>query len=300
MLEKYKYHLWLHFVVLLFGLTGIFGKLIEAPSFVLVWYRVAIAIVAVFIFFKLKKTPFLLDKKWLLRSLGVGVIVAVHWITFFESIKQSNVSVALICFSSTTLFTALIEPFFFKRKIKVYEILLGLVIIGGLSFIFTVELQYKLGILLSIFSAFLASLFTVINGVFVKQQDAKVISFYQLIGCLLLVSIYSLVVSGVSLAPYKLNLNDVVWVLILGVVCTAFAYIASVHVMKQLSPFTVTISVNLEPIYSILLAVAIWPQSETMSLSFYIGSAIVLMAILANAYLKNMETKSTLLLKKSN
>lgn len=300
MFEKYKYHLWLHFVVLLFGLTGIFGKLIEAPSFVLVWYRVAIAIVAIFIFFKLKKTPFLLDKKWLLRSLGVGVIVAVHWITFFESIKQSNVSVALICFSSTTLFTALIEPFFFKRKIKVYEILLGLVIIGGLSFIFTVELQYKLGILLSIFSAFLASLFTVINGVFVKQQDAKVISFYQLIGCLLLVSIYSLVVSGVSLAPYKLNLNDVVWVLILGVVCTAFAYIASVHVMKQLSPFTVTISVNLEPIYSILLAVAIWPQSETMSLSFYIGSAIVLMAILANAYLKNMETKSTLLLKKSN
>ncbi|GAB4249847.1 MAG: DMT family transporter [Vicingaceae bacterium] len=300
MLEKYKYHLWLHFVVLLFGLTGIFGKLIEAPSFVLVWYRVAIAIAAIFIFFKLKKIPFLLDKKWLLRSLGVGVIVAVHWITFFESIKQSNVSVALICFSSTTLFTALIEPFIFKRKIKVYEILLGLVIIGGLSFIFTVELQYKLGILLSIFSAFLASLFTVINGVFVKQQDAKVISFYQLIGCLLLVSIYSLVVSGVSFAPYKLNLNDVVWVLILGVVCTAFAYIASVQVMKQLSPFTVTISVNLEPIYSILLAVAIWPQSETMSLSFYIGSAIVLMAILANAYLKNLETKSTLLLKKSN
>ncbi len=139
MLEKYKYHIWLHVIVFIFGFTGILGKLIEADSYLLVWYRVGIALLGIGGYFLVIKHPLKISKKVLIKILGVGVIIAIHWITFFEAIKQSNVSVALVCFSSSTLFTSIIEPFYFKRKIKAYELIFGLLIIVGLYFIFSFE-----------------------------------------------------------------------------------------------------------------------------------------------------------------
>ncbi|MCO6499586.1 MAG: EamA family transporter [Vicingus serpentipes] len=291
MLQAYKHHIWLHLTVLIFGLTGILGKLISADSYLLVWYRVGIAVVALLLYFFFKGHSLKISKKQLQNILLTGAILAVHWVAFFEAIKQSNVSVALVCISSSTLFTSLIEPFYFKRKIKPYEFIFGLLIVVGLYFIFSFEFKYLAGMLLSILAAVLASWMTVLNGIWIKDTNAKTISFYELLGAFILVSLYLMVVNGGDVDAYKIAPTDIKWLVILGTLCTAFAFIVSVEVMKKISPYTVSISINLEPIYSIVLALIIWPESETMSFGFYMGTIIVIATIFLNAFLKKRGRK---------
>lgn len=286
MLSKYKYHIWLHLTVLIFGLTGVLGKLITVDSYLLVWYRVGIALVSMFAYFFFTKFSLKISKNELIKILLVGIVIAVHWVTFFEAIKQSNVSVALVCFSSSTLFTALIEPLYFNRKIKPYELIFGLLIITGLYFIFSFEFKYLTGMILAVVSAALASWFTVLNGVLIKKTKSKLISFYEMLGAFVVVSLYLLITGWGDLSTIKIPFEDIKWLIILGTLCTAFAFIVSVEVMKKIAPYTVTISVNLEPIYSIILALIIWPESETMSFGFYLGSIIVIATIFLNAVLK--------------
>jgi len=291
MLAKYKYHIWLHITVVIFGLTGVLGKLITADSYLLVWYRVGIAVVCLLGYFAFTKFSLKVSKNELIKILLVGIVIAVHWVTFFEAIKQSNVSVALVCFSSSTLFTALLEPLFFRRRIKAYELIFGVLIIVGLYFIFSFEFKYLVGMILSVVSAALASLFTVCNGILIKKTRAKLISFYELLGAFIIVSIYLLITNKGDLTQFAVPVVDLKWLIILGTICTAFAFIMSVEVMKKISPYTVTISVNLEPIYSILLALIIWPETETMSLGFYMGTVIVIATIFLNAVFKKKLTK---------
>jgi drug/metabolite transporter (DMT)-like permease len=292
MLAKYKYHIWLHITIVIFGLTGILGKLITTDSYLLVWYRVGIALVCILAYFAFTKVSLKVSKKELLKILLVGIVIAVHWVTFFEAIKQSNVSVALVCFSSSTLFTAILEPLFFRRRIKAYELIFGILITVGLYFIFSFEFKYLVGMILSVVSAALASLFTVCNGILIKETKAKLISFYELLGAFIVVSIYLLISSKGDLTHFLVPVVDLKWLIILGTLCTAFAFIMSVEVMKKISPYTVTISINLEPIYSIILALIIWPESETMSFGFYMGTIIVIATIFLNAIFKQRLTKS--------
>jgi len=286
MLSKYKYHIRLHLTVLIFGLTGVLGKLITIDSYLLVWYRVGIALISVLLYFAFTKFSLKITKKELIKILLVGVVIAVHWVTFFEAIKQSNVSVALVCFSSSTLFTALLEPLYFKRRIKLYELIFGLLIITGLYFIFSFEFKFIVGMILSVISAALASWFTVLNGILIKKTNAKTISFYELLGAFTIVSIYLLFTAEGDISKLSVPIGDIKWLVILGTLCTAFAFIVAVEVMKKISPYTVTISVNLEPIYSIVLALIIWPESETMSFGFYMGTIIVIATIFLNAVFK--------------
>jgi drug/metabolite transporter (DMT)-like permease len=292
MLAKYKYHIWLHITVVIFGLTGVLGKLITADSYLLVWYRVGIAVLCLLGYFAFTKFSLKVSKKELIKILLVGIVIAVHWVTFFEAIKQSNVSVALVCFSSSTLFTAILEPLFFRRRIKAYELIFGILITVGLYFIFSFEFKYLFGMILSVVSAALASLFTVCNGILIKETKAKLISFYELLGAFIVVSIYLLIRSKGDLTQFFVPVVDLKWLIILGSLCTAFAFIMSVEVMKKISPYTVTISINLEPIYSIILALIIWPESETMSFGFYMGTIIVIATIFLNAIFKKRLTKS--------
>tara|TARA_B100000809_G_scaffold51342_1_gene46537 strand:- start:16160 stop:17053 length:894 start_codon:yes stop_codon:yes gene_type:complete len=292
MLAKYKYHIWLHITIVIFGLTGVLGKLITTDSYLLVWYRVGIALVCILAYFAFTNFSLKVSKKELIKILLVGIVIAVHWVTFFEAIKQSNVSVALVCFSSSTLFTAILEPLFFRRRIKAYELIFGILIIVGLYFIFSFEFKYLVGMILSVISAALASLFTVCNGILIKETKAKLISFYELLGAFIVVSIYLLISSKGDLTHFVVPVVDLKWLIILGTLCTAFAFIMSVEVMKKISPYTVTISINLEPIYSIILALIIWPESETMSFGFYMGTIIVIATIFLNAIFKKRLTKS--------
>lgn len=291
MLEKYKYHIWLHIIVLIFGFTGILGKLISINSYLLVWYRVLIGVSFIGLYFFVSKHSFKIPRKILIKTFFIGVIIATHWIAFFEAIKQSNVSIALVCISSSALFTSLIEPLYFKRKIKGYEFFLGLLIIVGLSFIFSFEFNYILGMILSITAAALGSWFTVLNGLLIKESNAKTISFYELLGAFVVVSIYLLISNSFNISQLKTPIADIKWLLILGIICTAFAFIVSVEVMKKISPFTVVISINLEPIYSVIVALLIWRESETMSVGFYVGMSIILLAIFSNAFFKKREAK---------
>jgi drug/metabolite transporter (DMT)-like permease len=269
-MTRYNNHLILHLTVLIFGLTGPLGKAIDASEEVVVFYRLIFAVAGIYLYFKLTRFSFDFSVKALKESGYIGLIVALHWITFFGAIKASNVSVALVCFSSSTLFTAILEPLYNKRRIIPYEVILGGLILIGIYLITKepgktiFQSQYAVGIGLSVFSAFLSSWFTVLNGLLIKRgRDAKNISFIELTVALVAGAIYLVMVNREQ-TLHMLNISaiDLLFTAILGVLCTSFAYIASVYVMKEISAYTVTMSVNLEPIYSIVLAVLIWPESE--------------------------------------
>jgi len=275
----------LHFIVLIFGFTGILGKLISINSQPLVWYRMLIASVCLAIYLKIRAKSFKIKRAGFIQTTLTGVVIAAHWVTFFESIKQSNVSIALAALSTASMFTAILEPLFFKRKFQPYEILLGLLIIMGLYFIFQFETENSIGIVIGIISAFLASLFTVINGTLIKKYDSSRISFYELSGGTVALTIY-LLLSEHPFPNFQLSIQDTSWILLLAIFATAFAFVASVEVMKELSPFTVSLSINLEPIYGIILAYFIFGDEEKMSLGFYLGASCIISSLFINSYLK--------------
>jgi drug/metabolite transporter (DMT)-like permease len=289
MLQKYKYHLWLHLVVFLFGFTGILGKLITVNAMSLVWYRVFIASAAIFIYLLTKGAVWRLNRKGLTKTMLTGLITAAHWVCFFESIKQSTVSIGLVCLSATTFFTALIEPLLHKRKIRLYEVVLGLMVVVGLLFIFKVETQYRLGIFFGLLSAFLASIFSVINGLLIRTYNGKTIALWELTGGFVGLSIYMLLSGHLPMAIP--SFSDGAYLLLLGVICTAFAYVVSVEVMKHITPYSVNMSINLEPVYGILLALLIFGEAEQMSPGFYAGTAVILLAIFVNARKKATENR---------
>ncbi|MBA6155384.1 EamA family transporter [Tenacibaculum sp. S7007] len=288
--NKLKNYLHLHFIVFIWGFTAILGALISIDAVPLVWYRMLLAVGFIALYFLIRKKSFKVDKKALLKFAVSGVIIAIHWITFFKAIKVSNVSVALVTMSTGAFFASLIEPLFFKRRIKSIEIILGLLVIVGLYIIFNFESQYSLGIIYALISAFLSALFAVLNGLFIKTHDANTISFYQLLFGVLGVTIYMLFTQQFTIEFFQLSSSDWMYLLILSSFCTAYAFIASVQVMKYLTPYTVMLTINLEPIYAIILALIIFGEKEQMNPEFYYGAFIVLFVVLLNGLLKNAST----------
>lgn len=288
--SKLKNYLHLHFIVFIWGFTAILGALISIEAIPLVWYRMTLAVVFIAIYFFIRKKSFKVDKKGLLKFAVSGVIIAIHWVTFFKAIKVSNVSVALVTMSTGAFFASLIEPIFFKRKIKGIEILLGGLVIVGLYIIFNFQSQYVLGIVYALISAFLSALFAVLNGLFIKKYDANVISFYQLLFGAIGITLYLFFTQKFSLQFFQITTNDWLYLIILSSFCTAYAFIASVHVMKYLTPYTVMLTINLEPIYAIVLALIVFGEKEQMNTEFYYGAFIVLFVVLLNGILKNMRS----------
>lgn len=271
----------------IFGFTGIFGKLISIAAVNLVWYRLLIAVLVLVIFIGIKNRNLLnVSRNNLLKFIATGSIIALHWVYFYLSIKNAPVSVAVVCLSSSTFFTALIEPLFFKRKIRIYEMLLGIVIIISLYLIFKINSSVKLGMTYGIISAFLASIFPVLNGLLAQKNDAYTVTFYELLGGWMVLSIY-LLFTGVFTAPFfNISNVDIGWLLLLGVICTAFTFVIGVSIMRTISPFTVVLSINLEPVYTIILAAFLFKEYQFLSISFYIGTAFILSTIVINALLK--------------
>lgn len=285
--SSFKNYLLLHLIVFIWGFTAILGALITIDAIPLVFFRMGLAVIFIAFFFIYKKKSFVVDKKGLVKFLLSGIIIASHWIFFFKSIKVSNVSVALVTMSTGAFFTSLIEPIFFKRKIKTIEILLGLIVILGLYIIFNFESEYKLGIIYALISSFLGSLFSVLNGLYVQKYDANRISFYQLLFGTLFVTVYLFLNNNFSISFFILSKSDWIYLVILSSICTAYAFIASVKVMKYLSPYTVMLTINLEPIYAIILALLIFGDKEKMNPEFYLGAGIVLGVVLINGIAKN-------------
>lgn len=285
-ITKYKNHLLLHFIVLIWGFTGILGKVITIDSTALVWYRMSIALVGILVFIVVKQNFKSLRKAFKMKFIFIGFVVAAHWICFFEAIKVSNVSVTLACLSSASLFVAVLEPLFYKRKIIFYEVLLGALVIVGLGMIFNFEPQYSLGIVLAIASAFFAAIFSTVNGLFVREASPSIISFYEMVGGVVGISLYLLIMQPENGIPIP-SQTDLIYLLILGLICTAFAFVISVEVLKTLSPFTSSISINMEPVYAIFLALFFFGDSEKMTVGFYSGALLIFLTILSNAWFKS-------------
>lgn len=285
--NKLSNYLLLHFIVFIWGFTAILGALISIDAIPLVWYRMGLAVVFILGYLSLRKRSLYIDKKSIIKFIFSGTIIALHWVTFFEAIKVSNVSVALVTMSIGAFFTSFIEPLFFKRRVKLIEILLGLLVILGLAIIFKFESQYTLGIIYALISAFLSALFSVLNGLYVKTHAPNIISFYQLLFGTLAITIYLAFTGSFTLEFFQLKSTDWLYLLILSSVCTAYAFIASVKVMKYLTPYTVMLTINLEPVYAIILALLIFGEKEEMNSEFYYGAAIVLGVVLLNGIIKN-------------
>lgn len=290
--DKLKDYLHLHFLVFIAGFTAILGELISIGALRLVWYRMTIAALFMWVFISITKKELRINRSSFFGFLVAGIIIALHWVTFFESINQANISIALSMFSSGAFFASFIEPIFFKRRIKIYEIGFGLIVVTGVFLITKSELRFINGILLGLSSALFSTLFAVINGRFIRQHKASVISFYEFISGVVFLTIFLLIKNGeITMAFFEISTADWIYILILASVCTAYAFIASVDVMKNLSPYTVILSYNLEPVYGIALAVVLFPEKERMSTEFYIGALLILLVVLMDALLKQKKSR---------
>ncbi|WP_090464858.1 DMT family transporter [Mucilaginibacter sp. OK268] len=268
----------LHFTVFIWGFTGILGNLITISAVQLVWYRVMIAVISLFLYFNFNRTAIKVDQKTFLKMAFTGALVGGHWVLFFASIKLSTVPVTLVCLSSITLFTAIFEPLLNKTKISKLEIMAGLLIITGIVLIFKFESHYTKGIITGLASAVCASLFSIINSKFVKKHEAPIIAFYELTGAFLWISIYLLLTNGFN-RPLLLKPSDIGYLVLLGTICTSLAYVAGVSVMRELSAFKVALITNLEPVYGILMSFIFFGDMNKMTVGFWVGAVIILSTI---------------------
>jgi len=284
--DNIKSYLHLHLIVFIWGFTAILGELISLDALPLVWFRMLMAVGFIVLYFLFKRQSLIISKKLFLLFLFLGLVIALHWLTFFKAIKVSNVSVTLACLSTGAFFTSLLEPIFYKRRVVWYEVLFGLIVVFGLYIIFNFEGDYYLGIILALTSAFLSALFSVLNGRLAQKYDPTVISFYELSGGVLCFSVYLFATSSFTPDFFILKSSDWMYLIILSSICTAYAFIASVKVMKFLSPYTVMLTINLEPVYGIILALLIFKEKEQMSTGFYLGAVIIVVTVILNGILK--------------
>jgi len=290
-----KAFLQLHIAVFLAGFTGILGRLITLNEGMIVWYRLLLTAATMWILFgllkKIKKIP-LVD---ILKIAGVGFIAAMHWVTFYGSIKYANVSVSLVCFSSIGFFTALFEPVILKKKVNRIELLLGLVTLSGIYIIFHFDTQYKTGIIIGIISAMLASLFPIFNREFLKRINVETMLTWQQTGGLLTLSLLlPFYLQQFPVDNFSPGWENLGWLLVLSWVCSVIAFQFSSNALKRLSAFTVNLTFNLEPVYGIILAFIVYKENQFLSKWFFVGFGIIAVALIIHVVmLVNVERKLT-------
>ncbi len=291
MWQRYKYHVLMHVIIFLWGFTGILGKLIHKDFLHIVWYRVLIACIALGIFLLLSSKSLSVSRKDLPKIIGVGIIVALHWMSFYWAIQLSTASLAILCLSTTTLHVTWLEPLVMKRKFSWREFIMGLLVIVGIAFVakdFTMKENYALFI--GLFSALCAAFFSVFNGKLSQKIAAEHLTFYELLTGFIFTSIVLLYIGKLNLEALKLSGTDFAWLLFLGIICTSFAFLATIVIVRKLGAFTVSLNINLEPIYTIVLAIVLLHEHEILSPSFYWGAATILFVLLGNGLLKHFET----------
>ena len=275
-----KAFLQLHIAVIFAGFTAILGKLINLNEGILVWYRMLFSAITLAIILLLRKEFIRISFLNTMKLFGVGTLIALHWVTFYGSIKYANVSVSVTCLSAIGFFTSFIEPVIMKRRIDVIEVLLGMLAIAGIYLIFNFYPEYKTGIIFGIISALLACLFPIFNKTLLKDFSAKTVTMYEMTGGFLALCL--IVPFYIRFFPAKYfipTLTDLFWLLILAWICTVFAFILSLNALKYISAFTVNLTYNFEPIYSILLAFLIFKENKFLGAGFYFGFGLILLAI---------------------
>ncbi|MBP6431439.1 MAG: DMT family transporter [Ferruginibacter sp.] len=270
----------LHIAVFLAGFTAILGLLIKINEGLLVWYRLFITVIALFVLQYFTKQLQRLPLKAALKIAAVGIIVAAHWVTFYGSVKYANVSVALVCFSATSFFTALFEPLILKKKMNFIELGLGAMAIVGIYIIFDFHPQYKLGIAFGILSAMGSALFPIFNKQFLEVYNPQAVTLYELSGGLIaLTFLVPLYLIKFPAAYYLPTATDWAWLLVLALLCTVLSFNLQLNALKKVSAFTTNLTYNLEPVYGIILAFIFFNESEYLNNSFYVGLLFIVAAI---------------------
>ena len=285
--DKLQAYLQLHLIVFIWGFTAILGALITIKADALVWYRMFLACIFIFLFILFKKKSFKIPMKEFFQLIFVGLLIAIHWVFFFKAIHISNVSITLVVFSLGAFIASLLEPLIYGRKLLWYEVFFGLLIVAALSLLLEVEINYFEGMIYAFASLILGVLFTLVNGKLIKHHDSSVITFYEFLSGVFFITLYFLYQHQFTDNFFKLNSKDWILILVLSSVCTAYAFTASVKVMQKLSPYTVMLTTSLEPVYGIVLAYFIIGGKEKMSVEFYLGALIIVVVVVINGIVKH-------------
>lgn len=289
MFKKYQYHIVLHLIIFMWGFTGILGKLIQLPPLSIVWYRVLIAFFSLLAGLYFLKMPMKISaKKSFFQTLGVGLIVTLHWLTFYKSISLSTASLGILCLSTTTLHVTWLEPLLTGKKFSFVEFIMGLLVVIGIYIVSDnfsqkefLALTYGLG------SALCAALFSIFNAQIAKKVPSSAMSLHEMGIGLVALSVVLLFQGKFTSSFFSMTLSDFLWLLFLGILCTSVAFLVTIEVLKKLGAFTVSLSINLEPVYTILLAVFILQEHTLLSSRFYIGAGVIILVLLLNAVVKN-------------
>jgi drug/metabolite transporter (DMT)-like permease len=276
-----KAFLQLHAAVFLAGFTGVLGRLIELNEGWLVWYRMLLSSLLLLLIFLIRKQSILIERKYLVQCVGIGALIALHWVFFYGSIKYANVSIALVCFAATGSFTAFLEPLLHRRRLDMVEVMLGLLVLLGIYLIFHFDVHYKTGILLGVAAAFLSALFPIFNKRLIQHIPAANLTLYELGGGWLMLSLLLPLYLKFSPAEKHIpSLNDWFWLLMLAFFCTVLAFQLSVNALKKISPFTANLTYNLEPVYGILLAFLLYNENKDLGKGFYWGILLIIASVL--------------------
>jgi drug/metabolite transporter (DMT)-like permease len=269
--------------------------LIQLDAIIIVWYRVIIAALFLSLYFVWMKKSFFFPMKHAWKIILVGIIVAGHWMTFYYSIQLSTASLGILCLSTTTLHVTWLEPIVMKRKFSWMEFLFGLLVIFGIYFVaHDFSAQERTALYYGLSSALLAALFSVFNGRIAKDVESAYITLYELITGIVFISIVLWSTGKLTYSMLKMTTSDALWLLFLGVVCTSFAFLMTIEIVKKLGAFTVSLSINLEPVYTIILAIFILNEHKLLNVNFYIGSMVIILVVIANGFYKDWLNKSAL------
>jgi drug/metabolite transporter (DMT)-like permease len=281
----------LHVVVFIWGWTGILGKLIAMPVLPMIWVRMIATVAMLWLFGVIVKKNFLLQKKEIVQLFSTGFLIALHWIFFYQTIKISTVSIAVICLSTSTFFNSILTSIIDKTKPKFYELGISLIVMLAIAYIFNYQPGYELGMIFGVISAFFSAAFTTVNGRISKNFDAIVFSVYELLGGVILLSILLFFFPANFIQLIGASASDWWYLFILSSLCTAIPFVASAYVLKHIPSFSVLLAINLEPVYTIILAYLIFGEQEKMNLPFYVGTLVILLALFGNAWVKNRNRK---------
>jgi len=275
-----KAYIQLHLALVLAGFTGIFGRLITLNEGLISWYRTFISAVFILIVLTLtgKFQKITLSEK--IKMGAAGAILGFHWLFFYGSIKYSNISVGVVCFALTSFFNALFEPAINKKKLSIQELLLSGLTLCGIALIFGMDISFRTGIILGIISSIFSALYTVYNERLAGNYRGETIILYQMIGGVIALTLimpaFLYFTPTTSLLP---SLHDFGWLLVLAILCTVVMYLLIINALKHISSFTVSLTFNLEPLYTILLAIVIYKENKVLSTSFYIGLFLILTSL---------------------
>jgi drug/metabolite transporter (DMT)-like permease len=294
----------IHIAVLLFGLTAILGKFIVFEQLALVWHRIWIAVVGLLFFPGVVKGILSINRRHLFIFAVIGIVVSIHWVSFFASVKLGNVSIALACMATTTLFISILEPLLTKSKFQWFELLLGIFVIAGILLILDIGETYYASILVGLLAAFLAAVFSTLNKKYLRNYNPISVSAVELLAGFVFLTIVIIIYEGsFDFSKYSLLRNDLtshyslfsvqihsIWyLLVLGLLCTSVAYVLALSSLRNLSAFSAGLAVNLEPIYGVILAIIIFHEDKDLTPKFYIGTGLILLSVFIHPVFRRLQ-----------